>query len=177
MSINILLIAAAVLLVLKMVSGYKKGMVKEIIMLVTLILTCITIALIANGLKNYTSGHVVNVIIVIVLLSILGVVHLLLKPLFLSAKLISKLPVVNWLNKLMGIAAGAAETILMLWTLYFFVSIMDLGSIGSRILQDTKNNGILLWFFQHNYLTMLLQSVSQNITFLPELLKEMQMIK
>lgn len=171
---NLCFIVALVLLAVKMASGYKKGMVKEIITLVTLILTCITIALIANGLKNYTSGHVVNVIIVIVLLSILGVVHLLLKPLFLSAKLISKLPVVSWVDKLLGIAIGAAETILMLWTLYFFVSIMDLGGIGTRILQDTKDNGILLWFFQHNYLTTFLQSVSANITFLPDLLKEMQ---
>lgn len=177
MNINIVLIAAAVLLVLKMVSGFKKGAVKEVIMLITLILTCITIALIANGLKNYTTGHVVNVILVIVLLSILGVVHLLLKPLFLSAKLISKLPVVSWLDKLLGIAAGAAETILMLWTLYFFVSIMDLGTIGARILQDTRDNGILLWLFQHNYLTSLLQSVNKNVTFLPDLLREMQMIK
>ncbi len=177
MNINIVMIVAVVMLALKMASGYKKGMVKEIIMLVTLILTCITIALIANGLKNYTSGHVVNVIIVIVLLSILGVVHLLLKPLFLSAKLISKLPVVSWLNKLLGVVAGAAETVLMLWTLYFFVSIMDLGPIGARILQDTKDNGILLWFFQNNYLTTFLQSVGRNVTFLPDLLKEMQMIK
>lgn len=167
---NLLLIALAILLIVKIVGGYKKGMVKEVISLITLILTCITVALIANGLNSYTSGHVVNVIIVVVLLSLLGVVNLLLKPIFFSAKMISRLPIVSWLDKLLGIAAGAAETVLMLWTLYFFVMIMELGGIGEQILQYTKESEILLWFFQHNYLAAFLQKISENITFLPKLL-------
>lgn len=167
---NLLLIAVIVVLVLKMTGGYKKGMVKEVITLITLILTCVTIALIANGLSHYTKGHILNVIIVIVLLSLLGGVHLLLKPLFFSAKLIAKLPIVSWLDQLLGIVTGVAETVLMLWTLYFFVMIMELGGIGEQILQFTRESSILLWFFQHNYLAMILERISASVTFLPNIL-------
>lgn len=167
---NLLLIAFLVLMIVKIVSGYNKGMVKEVITLVTLLLTCVTVALIANGLNHYTKGHVFNVIIVLVLLSLIGVVHLILKPVFFSAKLIAKLPIVSWADQLLGVAVGIIETVLILWTLYFFIMIMELGGIGEQIIQYTRDSKILLFFFQHNMLASILEKVSSSISFLPHIL-------
>lgn len=167
---NILFIVFILLIAIKIRSGYKKGMVKEIITFVSLLITSITVALIANGLSHYSKGHILNVIIVLILLSLLGLVHLLLKPIFFSAKLISKLPIVSWADKLLGILVGIVESTLLLWTLYFFVMIMELGGIGEQILQCTRDNGILLWLFGHNYLAAFLEKVSSSVTFLPHLL-------
>ena len=167
---NLLLIAVIIVLVIKIRSGYTRGMVKEVIMLFSLIITCITVALITNGMKSYQSGQVFNSVLMVLMLTVLGIVQFALKPIFFSAKLVVKLPIVNWLDKLLGILVGILETTLLLWTLYFFVMIMDMGAISEQILDWTRDNLALRWFFENNYLAVFLQAISQKVNFLPNLL-------
>ncbi|MBQ2100805.1 MAG: CvpA family protein [Lachnospiraceae bacterium] len=167
---NFLLIAVIIVLVIKIRSGYTRGMVKEVIMLFSLIITCITVALITNGMKSYQSGQVFNTVLMVLMLTVLGIVQFALKPIFFSAKLVVKLPIVNWLDKLLGILVGILETTLLLWTLYFFVMIMDMGAISEQILDWTRDNVALRWFFENNYLAVFLQAISQKVNFLPNLL-------
>ena len=170
MGINLLVIAVLALLVLKIVSGYKRGMVKELIMFVSLIITCIMVALISNGISSYNSGRIFNVVLMVLMLIVLSIVQLVLKPIFFSAKLVVKLPIVSWLDHALGILVGVLETILLLWTLYFFVMIMDMGGISEQILEWTRGNVVLRWFFEHNYLASFLQAISRKVQFLPNLL-------
>lgn len=162
---NILLIIVLVLLICKIRDGYKRGMVKEIISFVSLIILCIVLALLANGVSNYFDKKYINVALVVILLIIIAVVHHLLGILFFSAKLVVKLPIVSWADKLLGIVVGILETILILWTLYTFVMLMDLGAIGTQIVSYTKESNVLLWFYENNYLAYLLESVSSKINF------------
>lgn len=164
---NLLLIAVGVVLVWKVISGFKRGMVKEVVSLVTLLITCATVALIANALSHYTKGEFLNVVIMLIMLAILGAVHVLLRIVFVSAKLIVKLPIVSWADKLLGIVAGILETALLLWTLYFFVMTMEMGGISEQILQYTRDSEILKWFFENNYLALLLGKISQKVQYLP----------
>ena len=141
-------------------------MVKEIISFVSLIILCVVLALLANGVSNYFDKKYINVALVIILLIIIAVVHHLLGILFFSAKLVVKLPIVSWADKLLGIVVGILETILILWTLYTFVMLMDLGAIGTQIVSYTKESNVLLWFYENNYLAYLLESVSSKIDFI-----------
>ena len=170
MDVNLLFIAALVVMAIKIRSGYKRGMVKEIIMLVTLIITCIMVALIANGMQSYHQGRVFSAVLMILMLTVLGIVQFALKPVFFSAKMVVKLPIVSWLDKVLGILVGILETVLLLWTLYFFVMIMDMGSISEQILDWTRDNVVLKWFFENNYLALFLQTVSQKVKILPNLM-------
>ena len=167
---NLLVIVALVVAILKIRSGYKRGMVKEVIMLVTLIITCIMVALIANGLKSYNQGHIFNAVLMILLLILLAVVQLVLKPIFFSAKIVVKLPIVSWVDKMLGMIVGFLETILLLWTLDFFVMIMEMGGISEQILEWTRGNIVLRWFFEHNYLAKFLEVISPKVQFLKNLL-------
>ena len=163
---NILLIIVLVLLICKIRDGYKRGMVKEIISFVSLIILCVVLALLANGVSNYFDKKYINVALVIILLIIIAVVHHLLGILFFSAKLVVKLPIVSWADKLLGIVVGILETILILWTIYTFVMLMDLGMIGQQILDYTENSAILTWLYQHNYLAYFVEQISAQITFI-----------
>ncbi len=149
---NILLIAAALFMICKIVDGYKKGMVKEIISLVSLLVVCAVVTLILRGLDSYWDKDYLNVVIAVVLLIVIGIVHHILGVVFFSAKVISKLPVVSWLNKLLGMVFGILETVLILWTIYTFIMFMDLGVIGQQILVYTQESPILTWIYEHNYL-------------------------
>lgn len=149
---NILLIVAALFMICKIVDGYKKGMVKEIISLVSLIVVCAVVALILRGVNSYWDKDYINVVIAVALLVVIGIAHHVLGVIFFSAKVISKLPIVSWMNKLLGMVFGILETVLILWTIYTFIMFMDLGIIGQQILVYTQESPVLTWVYEHNYL-------------------------
>ncbi len=156
---NILLIIAGVVLLCNIVDGYKKGMVKAIISFVSLIILCIVVALIGNGLQSYFDGQFVNVVIMVLLLGIVGIAHHLLGVVFFSAKLIAKLPIVSSVDKILGVVVGILETVLILWTIYAFIMMLDMGMIGQQLLEYTRDSSILTWFYEHNYLASWLEQL------------------
>lgn len=160
MSVNILVIAAVLVLLWKVTDGYKHGMVKEIISFISLIVLCVIVVLLGSGLQSYMEKKYIGVAIAILLLCILGIVHHLLGLVFFSAKMISKLPVIHWVDKVLGIVTGALETVLLLWTVYVFIMLWGLGPVGQQILQYTQENAILSWLYQNNYLAQLLAGIN-----------------
>lgn len=154
---NIFSLIVLIFVLLKIIDGYKKGMVKEIISFVSLIVLCVVVLLIGNGLRSYVERQFVNVIIMILLLCVLGIAHHLLGLIFFSAKMIIKLPIVNWLDKVLGIVVGILETVLILWTIYTFLGVQDMGMLGKLVLESTAENPVLVWIYEHNYLAKWIQ--------------------
>lgn len=149
---NIVLIIAAIVLLCAVTDGYKKGMVRSIISFVSLIITCIVVALLGSAAKNYFDGEVMNVIAMVLLLCLVGVIRHVLNLVFFSAKALSGLPIISWVDKLLGIVVGVFETVLLLWTLYILAAIFEMGTVGEILLNNTQSSPILLWIYQHNYL-------------------------
>lgn len=172
MEINILLIITIFLAIVKICDGYKKGMIKEIISLVTLCVLSTMVALIAAGLSSYHDGKYYNMIVAVILLALLGIVHHLLGIVFFSAKMISKLPIIHGLDKLFGIVFGLFEVILFLWTLYTLIMMLELGAIGQVILTYTEENSILTEIYRHNYLAGLVEQILPKLSFLPTIINE-----
>ncbi|MGN0168945.1 MAG: CvpA family protein [Acetatifactor sp.] len=167
MSINILLLIVILAAAFKMTDGYKKGMVKEIISLVSLVVLCAVVSLLASGISSYHEGRFFNVIIVVILLAILGIVHHLLGVVFFSAKVISKLPVLHFVNKLLGVVFGVLEVVFVLWTVYTFIMMMDMGAIGQVILSFTEESEILSWIYRHNWLAYGIERAMEEFSFAP----------
>lgn len=155
---NLLLIIAVVILIANVIAGYKNGMVRQFIGLVSVIIMGVVAALIVNGLQSYASGRILSLILSIVLLCIIGLVRHLLTVVFVPAKLISRIPIVSWLDKLFGILFGVLETALILWIVYAFVMMMDMGMIGEQIVEYTRQSQILTWLYRHNYLAYLIET-------------------
>ena len=91
-NLNVMLIIAAIAVLIKMVDGYRKGMVKEVISLVSLVVLSVVAALLAYGVNSYHDGKVFNVVAIAVLLILLLVAHHLLSLVFFSAKLTRSWP-------------------------------------------------------------------------------------
>ena len=144
-NLNVMLIIAAIAVLIKMVDGYRKGMVKEVISLVSLVVLSVVAAL----------------------LILLLVAHHLLGLVFFSAKLAAKLPVVHFLDKLLGIVFGAFEVVLVLWTLYALMMMMDIGAIGEFIREQTQESQILKWIYDHNYLAKGIEGFLDRFRFIP----------
>lgn len=156
---NWMLVIVLVVLAIKMADGYRKGMVKEIIASVTLLILCIVVTLIAAGLYSYMQKEVVGIVITIVLLLLVSIAHHFLKPLFFSAKLITKLPIIHAGDKFLGMLFGAVEVLIMLWTVYAFARYFELGTVGEWILTYTNQSKILTGLSNFNLLEPIVSNV------------------
>lgn len=166
-NINFMLIIVWIAVVYKGADGCKKGMVKEIISFVSLIVLCIVGALIAGGVNNYFDGKYFNVAVMVFLLALVGIIHHLLGLAFFTAKLVAKLPVIHSVDKLLGIVFGVLEVVLILWTVYTLIMMMDMGAIGQVVLSYTESSKILAWFYQHNYLAYGIECMMEKFDFVP----------
>ena len=118
---NYLLIIILLVLIWRMAAGYKIGMVKELQAFVTLLVTSASVVLICKIITAYTDGERIIMAINILLLVILGVCFSILKLVFFSAKAIANLPIIHLADKILGIAIGAAEVLLMIWAFCLFI--------------------------------------------------------
>ncbi|MBD5461101.1 MAG: CvpA family protein [Lachnospiraceae bacterium] len=164
---NWLLIVFALVLLWRVVEGCKRGMVKEIISFVSLVVLCVAGALLGSALTNYFEQDVISMVVAIVLLLALCIAHRILSLFFFSAKLVSKLPVIHSLDKLLGIVIGALETVLLIWTVYTLLVTVDTGEIGEQILAYVQSSKILTFFYEHNMLAGLVEAVMDKIVMLP----------
>lgn len=150
---NILLIVVALAALYKLADGYKKGIIREIISLVSMIILCMVAGLVAYGVKGYMTGRVTGVIIAVVLLCLIGLAHHLLGVVFFSAKALSRLPVIHSVDKLLGALFGVFEVILILWTIYTFILMGNMGNmsmVADIITSYTKESQLLTWISRHN---------------------------
>lgn len=159
---NILLIIVAVAALYKLVDGFKKGIIKEIISLISMVVLCMVAGLVAFGAKNYMSGKVAGVIIAVFLLCLIGLAHHFLGVVFFSAKVIAKLPVIHFADKLLGAVFGIFEVALILWTIYTFIMMGNLGNMGvvaGIITEYTGESQILTWIYQHNLIAVGIEKI------------------
>lgn len=161
---NILLLAVIAVTILKIMDGYKKGMVKEIISFVSLVVMCVVVLLLGSGLHSYMEKEILGVVIAVLLLVILGIAHHALKLVFFSAKLISKLPIVHSADKILGMLVGALEVVLILWTIYTFIMHFEMGMIGNLMIEYSRDSKILTWIYEHNMLAGVVEKAISNIT-------------
>lgn len=167
MDINFLLVIVVLLAICKLIDGFRKGMIKEIISLISLAILCAVLALIANAVSSYQSGEILNLIVVIVMLGALSIIHHLLGVVFFSAKVLSRLPIINSVNKLLGAVFGVFEIVLALWMVYTLIMMLDMGAIGQLILSFTEESEVLTWLYQHNWLAYGIEYALTEFSFVP----------
>lgn len=161
---NWLLIAAAVLLIWRIAEGVHRGMVKEIISFVSLLVLCLVVGLLGTALSKYFEKDIAGVIVAVILLLILCIAHRLLSLVFFSAKLIAKLPVIRTADRLMGAVIGVLETVLLLWTVYSLAITFGVATWwGEAIKTCAAENPILGFFYKYNYLQHLIEFLAQKL--------------
>lgn len=164
---NWLLIIAIVILVWRIAEGIHRGMVKEIVSFISLVVLSIAVALVATAIGKYIEKDFISMIMVILMLLVLCIVHRLLSMFFFSAKLVSKLPVIHSLDKLLGAVIGVLETILLIWTVYSLIMAFGMGMLGEQILEYARESQILRDLYKYNLLQVLVEFIAGKFNWLP----------
>lgn len=164
---NWLMIIILVILIWRIVDGYKKGMVKEIISFISMIVLCLTVALLGVAIIGYLDKDTVGMVVAVILLLALGIAHSLINLVLSPAKLVVKLPVVKSVDKLLGAVIGMAETIIMVWTLYILLLTVEMGTIGQQIFVYVQDSTILTLLYKYNYLAYGVSLVLDKFSMFP----------
>lgn len=162
MTINWLIILCIILLVWRIVEGFNRGMVKEIISCVSLIVLSIVAILAMTAFTRYMKKDILSMASAIIILLVVLLAHRILGIVFFSAKLVSKLPVIHSADKLLGAVVGVVETALIIWLVFAMTGKM--GMVGSLIVENIADSRILRFLYSHNYLHAVLNQVQRVIS-------------
>lgn len=125
------LMVIGLIFIWRIVVGFRKGMVQEIISLIAMAVAGACIFLIMGAVGNYLNHEIGSMIQVIVVLFVVCLVYRLVHTLFVSLELISKLPLVRGVDKLLGAAVGGAEAALIVGMLVYLLKNWGLSFLGS----------------------------------------------
>lgn len=115
------LIIIALIFIWRMAVGFRKGMVQEIISLIAMAVAGVCVLLIFGAIGSYLNREIGKVVQMVIILLVVCAVYRLIHVLFTSLELISKLPVIKWLDKLLGIVIGAGEAALIVGFIIYFL--------------------------------------------------------
>ena len=105
----IALIIIALIFIWRIVAGFRKGMVQEIISLIAMAVAGVCVVLILGAVGSYLDKEIGKVIQAVLVLFAVCLVYRLVHILFTSLELVSKLPIVKGVDKLLGIVVGFVE--------------------------------------------------------------------
>ena len=162
MNINLLLPALLLLAVWRAWRGYKNGFAEEIYRLISLVAALFVLALLLMAVSSFRADDMKNGIISVILLIITGIVLHLFGIIMKSLKAIAKLPIISFLNSLLGLAAGIAEVIVGAWIMCCVIHAFPTGEFGAQIMAWTQESEWLMKLYEANRITEWLQSVSAN---------------
>ena len=142
---NLLLVCVILFALWRGYAGMKKGMVDEIRMLLSLVISLFVLSLAILLYSSVKEKNTTNIILSVLMLLTTGLAARLVNLIFKSLSAILKL-----LNSVLGIVVGMAESIVVLWIIYIVIASFDTGRVGSQIAAWTVENEWLTKLYQMN---------------------------
>lgn len=150
--INFTLIVVGIIALFELIKGFRRGMVKEIAGFIALVITLFVGALLIMLISSFQDGETKNTIIAAILLVAIGLVYGIVNLILKSVKALSKLPVINVADSLLGFVLGAGKALMIVWITFLIVSEGFFPEISIRILEDVSDSKILTWLYENNFL-------------------------
>lgn len=123
------LIIVALIFIWRITTGFKKGMVQEIVSLIAMVVAGVCVVLILAAIGSYIDKEIGQVIQMVLVLAVICLVYRLINILFTSLELIAKLPVISWVDKLLGAAIGFAEAVVIVGLLVYLIKNWGLSNL------------------------------------------------
>ena len=117
----IALIIIAIIFRWRITAGFRKGMIQEIISLIAMVIAGVCVILILGAAGSYLNQEIGKTIQMIAVLAVVCLIYRLVHVLFTSLELISKLPIIKSVDKLLGAVVGLAEAVLIVGFLVYFL--------------------------------------------------------
>lgn len=147
---NITLILVIIIFILKIAGGYKRGMAKEVSGLVALAVTFLALSLVIMLFSSFEAGETTNTFYSIILLVFLGIVYGVVKLFLKSARAVSQLPILSFLDHVFGIVIGGLKAVLLIWILFMLCAGNYLGPVTTIMQMDIQESTFLKLIYSYN---------------------------
>lgn len=116
------------------------------------------------GVTTFT-GYIVSSVTDVIFNTIIFVVSfvvvfIVVKIVFSLINLISKLPVINQVNKLAGILAGLVEGVVVVWIFFAVVTMLGSTEFGRSVFEQVNANGFLAFLYNNNLIMKYLLAIA-----------------
>ena len=108
-----------------------------------------------SALGKNLIGFLVSAIILLVIL----IARKLIRLVFCSLGLIAKLPLLNGLNKFLGLFAGIVEATAVIWVAFAVIGCMRIPVNGQPLVELIRANLFLNFLYEHNMLYNFIQKI------------------
>ena len=123
------LIIIVLIFIWRVAIGFRKGMVQAVISLIAMAVAGVCVVLILGAIGSYLNQEIGKVIQMVLVLFAVCLVYRLVHVLFTSLELVSKLPIIKGLDKLLGAVVGCAEAVLIVGLLVYLLKNWGLSMI------------------------------------------------
>lgn len=141
------------------VNGYNQGLVKSAGLLISFIISIVIIGVIAGGIESYNTKKWVGVGAAIVLLAVINLIHKCIEIIVTSLKIVTKLPIVSWLDKLAGFVFGLLVGLGTVWIVFILCGYLDLFGLSQWIIAQVSNSPFLTYLYNHNKIIEFMQTI------------------
>lgn len=152
---NLALIIIGVIVVINIINGYKKGLVKELINCISLLVLSLFVVLLSSLVKSYTDRQFVQMLTMIIMVLIVSIGHKVIKIALDGMKILASLPIISWVDKVAGAMFGVIETVLVIWFALCLIGLFDLGQVGDYINVYIGKSEVLTYLYENNLIAAL----------------------
>ena len=126
-------IIIAIIFIWRITAGFRKGMIQEIISLIAMVIAGVCVILILGAAGSYLNQEIGKTIQMVAVLAVVCLIYRLVHVLFTSLELISKLPIIKSVDKLLGAVVGLAEAVLIVGFLVYFLKNWGLSILAQQM--------------------------------------------
>lgn len=123
------LFAIVLIFIWRIVTGFQKGMVREIISLVALVIGVVCAVLLLSAVDSYMDREIGQLIKFILIIIVVSLAHKLIHLFLSSIGLIAKLPVVKGVDKLLGAVVGFVEAMVIVGVTVYILKVWGLAQL------------------------------------------------
>jgi len=117
-----------------------------------------------NNFKGYVVSYITGLIInAISFIATFAVILILLWVLCIALDIVSKLPLLNQINKLAGLAAGLLHGLVIVWILFILLTVFGSSSFGQEAMQMIEEDVVLSFLYDNNILLRFITNIAKMI--------------
>ncbi len=113
---------AVCVLIGAMIRGFRKGFVKEVESLLSLVSALVVLRAVLSVTAGWRQKDIPGVVLLVLVILVLGFLYRIFHMLFGALHLVSKLPVIHMGNKVLGVVIGLAEGLVLVYALAYITN-------------------------------------------------------
>lgn len=156
MNVNLVLVVVLIVLAIMAVRGARKGLVSELMSVLSIFAAVIILALVATAIGSALDDQFVKVLVAVIFIVVCSLIMKLASIILNAIELIVRLPIISGANRLGGMVLGLIEGLLCIWVAMVMFQWFDLWGLADYVTKGIEANTFLQFLSDKNLVVYIL---------------------